>query len=51
MLYIQTIISILGTPDLTPMVLGTLSNMHITWSTNQPDVINIYNIFADAGKY
>lgn len=32
------------------MVLGTLSNMHITWSTNQPDVINIYNIFADAGE-
>ncbi|XP_061397212.1 nuclear pore membrane glycoprotein 210 [Musca vetustissima] len=38
-----------GTPDLSPMVLGTLSNMHITWSTNQPDVINIYNVFADAG--
>ncbi|TMW43037.1 hypothetical protein DOY81_011884 [Sarcophaga bullata] len=41
--------SIWGNPDLSPMVLGTLSNMHIVWSTNQPDVVNIYNIFADAG--
>ncbi|XP_013110354.2 nuclear pore membrane glycoprotein 210 [Stomoxys calcitrans] len=38
-----------GVSDLSPMVLGTLENMHITWSTNQPDVINIYSIFADAG--
>ncbi|XP_037824848.1 nuclear pore membrane glycoprotein 210 [Lucilia sericata] len=41
--------SIWGVPDLSPMVLGTLANMHIVWSTNQPDVVNIYNIFADAG--
>ena len=39
-----------GNPDLSPMVLGTLSNMNIVWSTNQPDVVNIYNVFADAGK-
>lgn len=41
----------IGIPDLSPMVLGTLENMHIVWSTNQPDVVNIYNIFADAGEY
>lgn len=32
------------------MILGTLANMHIVWSTDQPDIIEIYNIFADAGK-
>lgn len=33
------------------MVLGTLANMQIVWSTNQPDVVNIYSIFADAGEF
>ncbi|XP_037941866.1 nuclear pore membrane glycoprotein 210-like [Teleopsis dalmanni] len=37
-----------GMPDLSPMVLGTLENMRVTWSTNQPDVVDIYNIFTDA---
>uniref|UniRef100_A0A1A9WQW2 BIG2 domain-containing protein n=1 Tax=Glossina brevipalpis TaxID=37001 RepID=A0A1A9WQW2_9MUSC len=41
--------SIWGMPNLSPMILGTLANMHIVWSTDQPDIIEIYNIFADAG--
>lgn len=36
-------------PDLSPMVLGTLENMRVTWATNQPDVVDIYNVFADSG--
>lgn len=28
---------------------GTLSNMKVKWSTNQPDVIDILGIFSDAG--
>lgn len=40
-----------GSPDLSPMVLGTLQNMKIIWSTNQPDVVDIYNIFSEAGKF
>lgn len=39
-----------GSPDLSPMVLGTLQNMKIIWSTNQPDVVDIYNIFSEAGE-
>ncbi|XP_014100175.2 nuclear pore membrane glycoprotein 210 [Bactrocera oleae] len=38
-----------GVPDLSPMVLGTLENMRVTWATNQPDVVDIYNVFADSG--
>ncbi|XP_020712667.1 nuclear pore membrane glycoprotein 210 isoform X1 [Ceratitis capitata] len=38
-----------GVPDLSPMVLGTLENMRVTWTTNQPDVVDIYNVFADSG--
>ncbi|KAI9583399.1 hypothetical protein GQX74_005147 [Glossina fuscipes] len=41
--------AIWGMPNLSPMILGTLANMHISWSTDQPDIIEIYNIFADAG--
>lgn len=42
--------TIWGSPDLSPMVLGTLQNMKVIWSTNQPDVVDIYNIFSEAGK-
>ncbi|XP_002004459.3 nuclear pore membrane glycoprotein 210 [Drosophila mojavensis] len=38
-----------GQPDLSPMVLGTLENMRITWSVNQPDVVEIFNVFTAAG--
>ncbi|XP_036332453.1 nuclear pore membrane glycoprotein 210 [Rhagoletis pomonella] len=38
-----------GVPDLSPMVLGTLENMRVTWTTNQQDVVDIYNVFADSG--
>ncbi|XP_067631860.1 nuclear pore membrane glycoprotein 210 [Eurosta solidaginis] len=38
-----------GVPDLSPMVLGTLENMRVTWTTNQPDVVDIFNVFADSG--
>ncbi|XP_054736969.1 nuclear pore membrane glycoprotein 210 [Anastrepha obliqua] len=41
--------AIWGVPDLSPMVLGTLENMRVTWTTNQPDVVDIYNVFADSG--
>ncbi|XP_030369021.1 nuclear pore membrane glycoprotein 210 [Scaptodrosophila lebanonensis] len=38
-----------GQPDLSPMVLGTLENMHITWSANQNDVVEIFNVLTTAG--
>ncbi|XP_055917855.1 nuclear pore membrane glycoprotein 210 [Eupeodes corollae] len=38
-----------GLNDLSPMVLGTLENMRVIWSSNQPDVIDIYNVFSEAG--
>ncbi|EDW01493.1 nuclear pore membrane glycoprotein 210 [Drosophila grimshawi] len=38
-----------GQPDLSPMVLGTLQNMRITWTVNQVDVIEIFNVFTTAG--
>lgn len=40
-----------GQPDLSPMVLGTLENMQITWSVNQPDVVEIFNVFTAAGEF
>ncbi|KAH8416192.1 hypothetical protein KR222_010408, partial [Zaprionus bogoriensis] len=38
-----------GQPDLSPMVLGTLENMRISWTVNQADVVEIYNVFTAAG--
>ncbi|XP_055379498.1 nuclear pore membrane glycoprotein 210 [Condylostylus longicornis] len=38
-----------GVPELSPMILGTLENMRIIWSTNQPDVVDIYGAFAETG--
>ncbi|XP_060653588.1 nuclear pore membrane glycoprotein 210 [Drosophila nasuta] len=38
-----------GQPDLSPMVLGTLENMRTTWTVNQPDVVEIFNVFSAAG--
>uniref|UniRef100_A0A1B0DJU9 Nuclear pore membrane glycoprotein 210 n=1 Tax=Phlebotomus papatasi TaxID=29031 RepID=A0A1B0DJU9_PHLPP len=44
--------AIWGVPDLSPMVLGTLENIKVYWSTNQPDVVEISGVFADIGvKY
>jgi len=40
-----------GIPDLSPMVLGTLANMKINWSTSVTDVVQIYNIFTDSGGF
>lgn len=39
-----------GQPNLSPMVLGTLENMRITWTVNQADVVEIFNVFTSAGK-
>lgn len=39
-----------GQPDLSPMVLGTLENMRISWTVNQADVVEIFNVFTAAGK-
>lgn len=39
-----------GQPDLSPMVLGTLENMRTTWTVNQADVVEIFNVFTTAGK-
>lgn len=38
-----------GVPDISPMIMGTLSDFSVTWSTDQPDVIRIAGIFSDAG--
>lgn len=38
-----------GIPDLSPMILGTLNTLKITWTTNQPEVVEINGVFADAG--
>lgn len=38
-----------GVPDISPMIMGTLSDFSVTWSTDQPDVISIFGIFSDAG--
>ncbi|XP_002059350.3 nuclear pore membrane glycoprotein 210 isoform X2 [Drosophila virilis] len=38
-----------GQPDLSPMVLGTLENMRISWTVNQADVVEIFNVFTAAG--
>lgn len=41
--------SIWALPDISPIILGTLPDLSIVWSTNQPDVISINGIFSDAG--
>ncbi|XP_068145657.1 nuclear pore membrane glycoprotein 210 [Drosophila tropicalis] len=38
-----------GLPDLSPMVLGTLQNMQITWTVSQPELVEIFNVFTEAG--
>lgn len=40
----------LGVPDISPMILGTLSDLSVVWSTDQPDVISIIGILSDAGQ-
>lgn len=34
---------------ISPMILGTLPDMHVEWSTDQPDVLRVFGVFADAG--
>ncbi|KAH8339937.1 hypothetical protein KR067_003165 [Drosophila pandora] len=41
--------TIWGIPDLSPMVLGTLQGMQISWSVNQREVVEIFNVFSEAG--
>lgn len=41
--------TIWGTPNISPMILGTLNDLKVKWSTNQPDVIDILDIFSEAG--
>lgn len=36
-------------PDISPMILGTLADLSVVWSTDQPDVIGLFGVFADAG--
>lgn len=43
--------TIWGIPDLSPMVLGTLQGMQISWSVNQREVVEIFNVFSESGKY
>lgn len=38
-----------GVPDISPMILGTLPDLSVVWSTNQPDVIRVFDVFSDAG--
>ncbi|XP_017061137.1 nuclear pore membrane glycoprotein 210 [Drosophila ficusphila] len=38
-----------GHSDLSPMVLGTLQNIKISWKVNQPQVVEIFNVFTAAG--
>ncbi|XP_034650684.1 nuclear pore membrane glycoprotein 210-like isoform X1 [Drosophila subobscura] len=38
-----------GQPDFSPMVLGTLEDLRITWTVSQPDVVEIFNVFTAAG--
>ncbi|CAD7078083.1 unnamed protein product [Hermetia illucens] len=38
-----------GVPDISPVILGTMESIRIIWSTNQPDVVDIFGIFSDAG--
>lgn len=38
-----------GEPDISPMILGTLNDLSVVWSTDQPDVIGVFGVFADAG--
>lgn len=41
--------TIWGIPNISPMILGTLRDLNVKWSTNQPDVIDILDIFTEAG--
>lgn len=41
--------TIWGIPNISPMILGTLRDLKVKWSTNQPDVIDILDIFSEAG--
>lgn len=41
--------TIWGIPNISPMILGTLHDLKVKWSTNQPDVIDILDIFSEAG--
>ncbi|KAJ6640907.1 Nuclear pore membrane glycoprotein, partial [Pseudolycoriella hygida] len=38
-----------GVPDISPMILGTLPRLSVTWTTNQPDVVSIFGIFSETG--
>ncbi|XP_044248664.1 nuclear pore membrane glycoprotein 210 isoform X1 [Drosophila takahashii] len=38
-----------GLFDISPMVLGTLKNIKISWKVNQPQVVELFNIFTAAG--
>lgn len=41
--------TIWGIPNISPMILGTLRDLKVKWSTNHPDVIDILDIFSEAG--
>lgn len=41
--------TIWGNPDISPMVLGTLPNLKVYWSTDQPNVIQIKGRFEEIG--
>ncbi|BFF88831.1 nuclear pore membrane glycoprotein 210-like [Drosophila madeirensis] len=38
-----------GQPDFSPMVLGTLEDLRITWTVSQPDIVEIFNVFTALG--
>lgn len=41
--------SVWAVPEISPMILGTLNSLKFHWSTNQPDVVELSGVFADAG--
>lgn len=47
---LHLLIFFVGVPDISPMILGTLPRLSVTWSTNQPDVVSIFGVFSEAGE-
>lgn len=42
-------LNLLAQPDISPLVLGTLKNLNIVWTTDQPDILEIKGRFDDMG--
>lgn len=44
---LQQLIIFLAEPDISPLVLGTLQNLNIIWTTDQPDILEVKGRFDD----